>query len=285
MVNRVAEELSKLLPDHQIVETIVVRKLDDMETSLNRLKRHKRLQCVIVGGGDGTLITVLDAMKDRHGVTYGFLPLGTSNTFVRSLGIPLTYEDAVKIIQKGYVRKSSLGEINGRIFANMAGIGLPVQVSDKISNTAKRYLGTAAYVTSGIHQLAKHEAFKCEVRTPKETITFTTHHLLIANGPYHGHIPVTESLSVHDDKLMLISFGTDESKLRYAKSMIRLGLERHLNDPDTRIFPITTATITTEPEQEIEADGEVIAKTPAKVQIKKSAIRVFVPAEKSRSRK
>jgi diacylglycerol kinase family enzyme len=62
---------------------------------------------VIVGGGDGTISSVVDDFAYRD-VVFGLLPLGTANSFARTLGIPLTVAKAVDVI----VRATSLASIS-----------------------------------------------------------------------------------------------------------------------------------------------------------------------------
>src|SRR6185437_5216445 len=64
---------------------------------------------IVVGGGDGTFTTVVDELAYRD-VVLGVLPLGTANTFGRTLGIPLDLEGAVDVIASGRVREVDLGE-------------------------------------------------------------------------------------------------------------------------------------------------------------------------------
>src|SRR5574338_669941 len=73
----------------EILDFVVIDELDKLDESLEKLTRTKNLQAVIVGSGDGTIVAVLNALKHRPDIVYGFLPLGTSNTFARSLNIPL----------------------------------------------------------------------------------------------------------------------------------------------------------------------------------------------------
>ncbi len=269
----------KKLSNINLVETIVIEELDALDECLDKLASVKDLECVIVGSGDGTIIAALNTLKDRK-ITYGFLPLGTSNTFVRSLGLPQNYKKVLKIIEGDYTRPVSLGMINGVIFANIAGVGLPARVSARISNRTKRYLGPFAYMVSGFWTFLRHKAFFCVITTDERTETFYTHHLLIANGAYHGHLSVSHNASAFNDKLMVVSFGTTKSRWHYFFTMLRFSVKRHESDPNTRIFPITKATLVTEPRRMIEVDAELIGKTPATIEVKKHAIQVFTPLKK-----
>ena len=49
---------------------------------------------VIVGGGDGSLSCAVDELVDRDCV-FALLPLGTANSFARTLGIPLDLDGAI----------------------------------------------------------------------------------------------------------------------------------------------------------------------------------------------
>ncbi len=283
LIDEVILDLKKQLASHDIVKIIVIKNLKNLNRALDGVSKMKNLECVIIGSGDGTLVAVLDKLKNRSNINYGFLPLGTSNTFVRSLGLPDDYKKAIKIIGKGFTQKVSLGEANGHIFANMAGVGLPVRVSENISNKTKRIFGPLAYMFSGVSNLIFHRSFRCTIKSDNQTINLETHHLLIANAPYHGDLPVTKKASAYNNQLAIISFGTDKSRLRYIKSMLRFGLQNHLTDPDTKILPVKQAKITTYPKRKVEIDGEVATNTPLKVRVLPQAISVFVPQKRRRS--
>src|SRR5690349_19465938 len=67
---------------------------------------------IIVGGGDGSLSCTVDEVVDRDCV-FALLPLGTANSFARTLGIPLDLDGAVAVIANGRRRRIDLGVING----------------------------------------------------------------------------------------------------------------------------------------------------------------------------
>lgn len=272
--NSVVDDFVKKQKKFEIVEVIVVKNLKQMDYHLDVLKSIKQLDCVIVGSGDGTIVAVLNALRDRD-ITYGFLPLGTSNTFIRSLGLPLAYPRAKDVILKQQAKAASLGVVNGILFANIAGVGVPSKVTENLSNRVKRFLGPFAYIVSGVKALVKHPAFYCHITNDEINEGFYTHYLLLANGKYHGNIPLGKEVSAYNDQLMLIAFGTSTNRLHNVQAMLSLLFRRHQKDKRVRMIPFASARITTQPRRNIEADGEVISRTPATVEIKKNAIKVF----------
>ena len=72
---------------------------------------------VIVGGGDGTLASVSKSFIGSESIL-GALPLGTGNSFARSLGIPLELPGAIDVILNGRVERVDLGLVNGVYFAD-----------------------------------------------------------------------------------------------------------------------------------------------------------------------
>ncbi|HWV13704.1 MAG TPA: diacylglycerol kinase family protein, partial [Sphingobium sp.] len=78
---------------------------------------------VIVGGGDGSLSGTVDELVGK-GCVFGVLPLGTANSFARTLGIPLDIDGAIKVIASGRRRRIDLGMIDRDYFVNAASLGL-----------------------------------------------------------------------------------------------------------------------------------------------------------------
>lgn len=86
---------------------------------------------VVVGGGDGTVSEAVDFLAGQDRVL-GLLPLGTSNNFARTLGIPLGLDAAVDVIASGKVADVDLGRVDGDYFANVASVGLTVDVAARV---------------------------------------------------------------------------------------------------------------------------------------------------------
>ena len=76
----------------------------------------------MVGGGDGTLSQATHQLAHRD-LCLGVLPLGTTNNFARSLGLPLHLPAALQILTEGKVADVDLGHVAGRHFANLTSLG------------------------------------------------------------------------------------------------------------------------------------------------------------------
>lgn len=265
-----------------MVEIIVVKNLRQLEYHLEVLASIQDLDCVIVGGGDGTINAVFNALKDRVNIMYGFLPLGTSNAFMRSVGLPLLYPAAKKVILQQSTRTISLGAVNGVLFGNIAGIGIPTWVSEATTNKIKQYLGPIAYLVTGAKALMTYRAFHVTVVNDEINESFYTRYLLFANGKYHGNVSLGKGISVFNDQLSLMAFGVSQSYWHNIRALSQLIMGRHQRDPHVKILPVSRVFVTTRPSHSIEADGEVISQTPATVEVKKEAVLIFTQAPKSK---
>ena len=104
---------------------------------------------VIVGGGDGSLSGTVDDVVDKDCV-FAVLPLGTANSFARTIGLPLDLDGAVEAIASGRRRRIDLGRINGDYFVNAAAMGLSPMIGDTVPHKLKRYLGSTGYLVWAI---------------------------------------------------------------------------------------------------------------------------------------
>lgn len=262
-----------------VVDTIIVEDLNKFDDATKRLCSHRNLDYVMVGGGDGTVASVLNALKDRQKIIYGFLPLGTTNLFAYNLGLPeRSVKKCLEILADQHVRSIHLGSINGVRFLNFADIGIVTTVAQRISSRAKRLWGPLAYYAMGLRTLPSHPPFNCQLTIDGQTQNLRTYNLGVVNGNYYGalHRPSLQNSSVYNDMLTVV-YSADLSRVGFlgdATSFLVGSQERrrHLS-----MIATPNLTIQTEYPQNIQADGEIIGTTPADVKIIKDAIRVLVP--------
>lgn len=105
---------------------------------------------IVVGGGDGTLHHVLNHPR-IHEVTISLLPVGTTNTFLRTTRVPL--DNPVKVLRwtlRGHVLEGHCGLLNGRRFACFASWGFDARVVHRNPDRLKELLGPASYGLTGL---------------------------------------------------------------------------------------------------------------------------------------
>lgn len=81
------------------------------------------IDCVIAGGGDGT-VSGSAAQAWKSGKVLGVLPAGTMNFFARTLKIPFDLEAAVDALAAGTVREADIATANGHAFIHQFSVGM-----------------------------------------------------------------------------------------------------------------------------------------------------------------
>ena len=231
---------------------------------------------IIVGGGDGTVSSIVDqfAYKD---IVLGLLPLGTGNNFVtRTMKIPKSIDGAVDVIVNGKVVDVDLGEVDGDYFANTASLGFTADVARMTPRYLKRYLGMIAYGIVGVRNLFSRERFTCKIILPDQTIIVNTHQVVVANGSYFGITKLAPD--THVDSRQLVVF-TMESFTRWqmAKMWLTFFLGQARQAKETRYFVTPEVRIETNPQQYLNVDGEVTSQTPANFKVAPEALKIMAP--------
>lgn len=240
---------------------------------------------LVLGGGDGTMATAVDLLAHRD-VALGVLPLGTTNNFARSLGLPLSVAGAVRTIASGKVADVDLGCVRGPhgedLFCNLASLGLSVEVAHQVPHLLKRVLGRAAYPITAARILPSHHPFRATVSWTDETgasqaETFWTHQLNIANGRSHAGRPIARDASIDDGLLVAYRLGGRErSKLsRATVEQVVLGPHRDL--AMTPFLVVPEVRVETDPPLGVDVDGEVLGTTPVTISCAPQALRVVLP--------
>ena len=231
---------------------------------------------VIVGGGDGSLSYTVDEVVN-HDCVFALLPLGTANSFARTLGIPLDLDGAIKVIATGQRRRIDLGMIDDDYFANCCAMGLSPMIGEGVPHNLKRYLGRVGYLIWAVWCLIRFHAFRLTVRGEGIDETLWATEVRIANGGHHGGVEVVESADVDSGQIVIQAVVG-----RRASSLIWDWFAKYFKLParhrTTREFHGAKLTIETRPRQRISIDGEVLARTPVVAQVAERAIEVVVPA-------
>ncbi|WP_354293384.1 diacylglycerol kinase family protein [Sphingomonas sp. 1185] len=257
------------------VDARAVEDPEDLEPTVRELLAAKP-DLLILGGGDGTISGLVDLMVG-HDVMLGVLPLGTANSFARSLDIPLDIEGAVEVIRTGRPRRIDLGMIDNDYYANCAAMGMSPKIAETVPHKLKKVAGRLGYLGWAAYQFLRFRPFTLIVEQNGTRERLRVVEVRISNGPYHGGTELVESASVDSGEIVVQAVcGHVKRRLivNWAASILRSDYRKE----KVREFRGRSIRINTIPPLPISIDGEVLAHTPVTARIAPGIIEVMAPA-------
>jgi diacylglycerol kinase family enzyme len=233
---------------------------------------------LVAGGGDGTISTAARLLAHRD-IALGLLPLGTTNNFARTAGVPLRLDEAVATLTGGKVIDVDLGLAGDMPFTNHVGVGLSADVMAKAPRPLKRATGRLAYPITAVALLTRHRPLRAVVRADGRRHEFVTHQLYVANGGYHAGRPITADADADDRLLVAYAVGgvTRRGLLRETVRNAATGHRRTLREEP--FLAVGGLWLETDRPARVEVDGEPCGTTPMRIGLNANALRIMAAAD------
>jgi diacylglycerol kinase (ATP) len=182
------------------------------------------------------------------------------------------------LIARGRTQYIDVGRVNGIYFFNEASIGLSVSLCRKLTSEAKARFGVFAILYQAIQIMRRMRRFRALVSADgKKEAALQAAQITIGNSQNFGGLVVSDDASIDDRLLDLYGI---EFKHWWSYFEALLSLMRHRYDDASSIYTLhgKRFEIRTSRQLPIEADGEIVAQTPATFEIVPHSVNVFVPA-------
>ena len=235
---------------------------------------------IVLGGGDGSVSAAAGELAHRDAML-GLLPLGTANDFARTLGIPADLEVACATVAQGKIVDVDLGRVGDSYFVNVASIGLGAALVEAVSPALKGRIGSLAYPVAVARTLLRFRPFAATLTFPADdhrSVRFRN--LLqigVGNGRFYGAGAVVAPTAGIDDGTLdvyVIERGDWRRLLSLARAF-RSG--RFIRLRHVHYFRTTAVRIETDRPLAINADGELVDRTPVYVSLARNALRILIP--------
>ena len=141
---------------------------------------------IVAWGGDGTMNEVGSALAFKDAAV-ALVPSGSGNGLARHLGIPFNAHAALDVAFRGRDRTIDAGEIGGRLFFNVAGIGLDARVAHRFAVDGLEKRGFSRYLAITMRELARYEPDHLTITTPASLTRTSSLLVAIANGREYGN--------------------------------------------------------------------------------------------------
>ncbi|WP_374650273.1 diacylglycerol kinase family protein [Rhizorhabdus sp.] len=259
-----------------LIDTVAVEEPGSLERHV-RDAMTKRPPMLIVGGGDGTLSGVVDAIVGTDTV-FAVLPLGTANSFARTLCIPLDLDGAIDVIASGAPRRIDLGMIDDDYYCNCAAIGLSTKIGGQIPPVLKKSLGRLGYLIWATWQSMKFRSFRLIVTQDGQRHEIDALEVRIANGPYHGGVELVDDADPQSGEIVVQAV-VGRSPVQLGWSWFTSWLRLRARKDTTVEYRGRELRVETVPPLKVSIDGEVLAKTPFTARVAPGVINVMAPTE------
>lgn len=147
---------------------------------------------IVCAGGDGTLDNTVCGYVNmgEKKVPLGYIPVGTTNDFARSLRISRKPIEAAQQIVNGKKTKIDVGRFGTKSFIYIAAFGIFTDISYSTNQALKKAIGHSAYILEAIKNIGSYKGF---------TLSAQFDDMLISGKYLYGMI--TNTLSVGGFKL------------------------------------------------------------------------------------
>jgi YegS/Rv2252/BmrU family lipid kinase len=230
----------------------------------------------IAWGGDGTINEVASALAFTP-AALGIIPSGSGNGLSRELNIPFDSHAAFEIALGSHERVIDAGEIEGRLFFNLAGVGLDARIAHQFAATGlvrrgfRRYLEIAS---NEIFARAKHEyAITVDGELRRSHVLLVA----IANGRQYGNGALIAPTARIDDGKLDVVVVDDRSPWAVIRHAPKLFRGRLADVPGVTMSTATRIEITANEPLIYHVDGEpCMGGSVISASIRPAALRVRV---------
>lgn len=255
--------LSELLTSNGVEHTVIE------STAPGELEKRVRAaveggaERLLVAGGDGSVHEAVNGiLLSGRSAELGVVPVGTGNDFAKASTIPVHWEDAAILLadrlRSGMpARGIDIGRMNGRYFANSAGIGIDARVTG-IAQKINLPIGDLVYLVAILRALWSR------VSTPDLTIKFgdvtidgPVTLVSVSNGAWVGGMFHIAPRAINDDGELDLVIVDPVSRLRILRLLPKLITGSHMNEPEMHYHRIEECDIVAAAEVPSHLDGEI----------------------------
>ena len=161
---------------------------------------------VVAWGGDGTMNEVASAVAFTD-TALALVPGGSGNGLARELKIPFRPESALAVACGSREIVIDAGQVDGRYFFNVAGVGLDARVARRFTTDSHGRRGLARYASLTMREFWNAAPEELTIATTSASITKSVLLVAIANGRQYGNgALIAPSARLDDGRLDVVIY-------------------------------------------------------------------------------
>lgn len=214
-------------------------------------------QLVVAAGGDGSIFEVSNGLVGTE-TALGVIPVGTENVLAREMGVPLEPLEACRHMLKTPPRLIDTGCLGDQHFVCFAGIGFDAHVAHNLPSERKKRFGALAYFLTSAQKLGayKRGSHKAKITLDGQTLELEFLILVISNIRSYGGGLIPAPNAAVDDGLLDVCVFPKANYLDIMRQMAATSKGLHTALPGIRYFQAREITVETEPNEQVQLDGD-----------------------------
>ncbi len=247
---------------------------------------------IISVGGDGTLNEVVNGFFENDKpinpkAVIGVISMGTGADFIKTMGMPKPYQDAVRIIKNANTKTLDIGKIKFvshsgketvRYFINIADAGIGGETVDRVNRTTKAFGGFISFLWGTIMTLVTYKNKNITIILDNNKSYNTEINMLaIANCQFFGGGMHIAPKAVPDDGVFDIVTIGKAGFIDFLRNSSKIYKGTHINDPMVGYTHARHIELTSTDRVLLDVDGEQPGMLPAIFDIVPRSIKVIVP--------
>ncbi|MGH2379247.1 MAG: diacylglycerol/lipid kinase family protein [Candidatus Limnocylindria bacterium] len=213
---------------------------------------------ILAVGGDGTANEVANGIIGSR-ASLALYPVGVGNDLARSLGYPRgrRLRDLARwLASEAAPRAIDVGEVNGRLFLNAAGVGIDGHVAERVRASARIVGDRLGYFVGSLASIATYRPQPMEVRIDGETRMGRFLAVVASNGRHFGGGMQPAPRALLDDGWLDVTVAGEVGRLGSIAALARLYSGRHENGTTIVTRRAREVEIELERELPVQIDGE-----------------------------
>jgi YegS/Rv2252/BmrU family lipid kinase len=266
------------LASHRVDGSVLLTEQPGHAPLLVRQVMAEGASLVVAWGGDGTINEVASELA-FHDVPFAVIPSGSGNGLARELKIPFDATRAFAVALGASELIIDAGEMDGRLFFNLAGLGLDAQVAHEFAIHGMARRGFARYLEITAQQLFTFRPGEHTVVADGVSMRSRPLIIALANGRQYGNgAVIAPDARMDDGKLELVVI-EERSALRALAQMPMVFAGWIARLPGVTTMSVREVSITATGPIVYHVDGEPCVGGPAiSARIRPRALRVRVPS-------
>jgi YegS/Rv2252/BmrU family lipid kinase len=280
--------IEKYLQSEEIEYQIQWTKEKNHATRLSKEAIQNGFKTIISLGGDGTHNEVVNGIMEQStfpstDISFGVIPGGTGNDWIKSHGIPRNYKKCISLIQKGKTKLQDVGIVEygnqlnqKRFFINAAGFAYDAYLIKEMEQNVTFISSSLIYMFNILKYLLKYRAEEMVLKFNNKTIKEYFYTVNACLGKYAGGGLMIAPHAKPDDGNFALTMAFKLSKIQILLNLYRfyngtIGKHSKIDTLHSKSIFITNK----DKKVNVEVDGEYLGASEVKLSLISSSLKLF----------